>query len=358
MALPASISATDVDLTVAPVSFAVIGAGRIAGAYADAFASSDEVAVAAVADVAPAAAHALVEQLTATFTEPRPAPTTLTYSGDAEELADRLLDEGVEAALVTAPPDTHPSLTCALAARGLAVLCEKPFAPDPISARRMIAAAAQAGATMTVAAKFRYHEPLHFARELFSAGFLGPLHDFACTFASPVAMAGRWNARPEVSGGGVIADNGPHAFDLAHLCSGPIARVSAHGSDQHQSLGVEDEADIELEFMSGTTGRIHLSWNRPSPSDEFVHLSGTTGAVSVGWSALTLQPAAGPPSALDDSGYAKVACLRAELENFARAHRGLEPLAITSVDALATVEAVAAAYRSLQTGSWVPVPAC
>src|SRR5262249_31653141 len=55
-------------------------------------------------------------------------------------------------------------------------------------------------------------------------------------------------------------------------------------------------------------------------------------------------------------GYDKVQAFQSQLTNFARAVRGEEKLLITSEDALASVEVVAAAYRSMRKTTWTTVP--
>ena len=54
-------------------------------------------------------------------------------------------------------------------------------------------------------------------------------------------------------------------------------------------------------------------------------------------------------------GYDKVRCMRNQVENFCAALRGTEPLAITAADAIASVQVISAAYRSLELGDWVAV---
>ena len=54
-------------------------------------------------------------------------------------------------------------------------------------------------------------------------------------------------------------------------------------------------------------------------------------------------------------GYDKVAAMRAEILNFARALRGTEQLLITADDAIASVDVIAAAYRSITRRQWVAV---
>jgi predicted dehydrogenase len=55
------------------------------------------------------------------------------------------------------------------------------------------------------------------------------------------------------------------------------------------------------------------------------------------------------------TGYDKVAAMSAQLRNFCRAVTGDEELLITADDAIASVDVVAAAYRSMARNHWVAV---
>jgi predicted dehydrogenase len=51
-------------------------------------------------------------------------------------------------------------------------------------------------------------------------------------------------------------------------------------------------------------------------------------------------------------GYQKVQAFQRQIENFARAVRGVEPLAVADFDALASVEVICAAYSALRESQW------
>ena len=55
------------------------------------------------------------------------------------------------------------------------------------------------------------------------------------------------------------------------------------------------------------------------------------------------------------NGYHKAQAFRAEIDNFARAVRGEEQLLITWEDAIASVDVIEAAYRSLRESPWTGV---
>src|SRR5881397_1742172 len=125
-----------------PVRFALVGAGGIAQTYAQVFEDHSAARLVAVADVRLAAAQALAERFS--------CPSFSSY----QELLESA--PGFEAVIVCTPPITHEEIACAFLRRRIHVLCEKPFALDSASARRMIDTARAHGVKITMASKFRY----------------------------------------------------------------------------------------------------------------------------------------------------------------------------------------------------------
>ncbi|HKB40212.1 MAG TPA: Gfo/Idh/MocA family oxidoreductase [Gemmataceae bacterium] len=326
-----------------PLRCALVGAGRIAQSYAHALAGCHELRPVAVVDVNAEAARAVARLL------------GCSACASAEELiATR---PGLEAVIVCTPPSTHRNLCGLFVRQGWHVLCEKPFSLDVRSARTMLAAARKAGVLLTMASKFRYVADVIEARILVRSGLLGEVVLFENVFASRVDMSRRWNADPAVSGGGVLIDNGTHSVDLLRFFLGPLAEVQAVEGKRVQQLAVEDTVRIFVRSAQGVLGSIDLSWSINKEQDAYLTIHGSQGTLSVGWKESKYRLHASPEWVVFGKGYDKVQAFRRQLVNFARAIRGEEALVISAEDALASVEVVAAAYRSLRHSHWTAVPA-
>jgi predicted dehydrogenase len=322
------------------VAFGLIGAGGIAQSYLQIFSGLTEARITAVADVRLDAAASAAEAL------------GCDAFGSWEELADRAT---VDAVLICTPPATHAEIALHFLARGIAVLCEKPFAVDLAAAREMAAASEATHTLLTMASKFRYVQDVIRAKSILTSGILGDIILFENVFASRAKMANRWNSDRAVSGGGVLIDNGTHSVDIIRYFLGPIAEVLAVEGKRVQTLAVEDTVQLFVRAASGVRGTIDLSWSLDKERDSYIEIYGSNGTVRVGWKESKFRQATSHDWVVFGSGYDKIGAMRAQVENFCRALRGREQLLITVEDAIASVAVIEQAYRSLDSSRWVRV---
>lgn len=322
--------------------FALIGAGAIAKAYVAVFAAFAHAKVVAVADPNAQRAREVADALD--------CPAFRSHGELLEEVP-------CDAAVICTPPATHVQVALDLVEQGIPVLCEKPLAIDLASARKLVNAAAIDGVPLTMAAKFRYVDDAIRAKTIVDSGDLGELVLFDNIFASRVPMAGRWNADPAVSGGGVLIDNGTHSVDIARYFLGSISEVMAVKARRVQDVPVDDTTQMLIRSDDGVCGTIDLSWSIDMQADRYISIYGSEGTINVGWHESKYRPAGSADWIKFGDGYDKVEAMRAQLTNFCQALRGREQLLITAEDALASVAVIEAAYASMASSAWVPVDA-
>jgi predicted dehydrogenase len=325
----------------APLRIALLGAGRIGGDWLAALdASRAEVELVAIVDAD--------ERARAAAAAGRDVPHFALA-------ADAWRETAPAAARVATPPVTHESLVTELLDRGAHVLCEKPLATNAASASRMVHASHRAGCRLMMASKFRYVPDVVRAQELLAQGVLGELVLLENSFCARVPMAGRWNAEPGISGGGVLIDHGAHSADLVRCFLGPIVRVFAHPCRRVQPLAVEDTVRCLFESVRGALAAVDLSWSLAKELDHYLLLHGSNGTLQLGWRGSRWRAAGDAAWTGFGTGYDKRAAFAAQLANFAGTVRGSEPARITPEDALESVRVIDAAYRSLRSTRWVPV---
>lgn len=322
------------------LTLGIIGAGRIASAHAEVVGSCDEIEVVGVADVHPAAAASMALEL-----------DCAAYSSHVE-LADMAQPDAV---VICTPPASHADIAIEMLERGVHVMCEKPLAVSAVDARHMIQTAELRGVVLTMASKFRYVEEVLQGREILQTGAIGEVILVENTFASRVDMSSRWNSHPEVAGGGVLIDNGTHSVDLVRFTVGPVAEVLAVEGIRAQGLEVEDTAQLFLRGENGARATVDLSWSLDKEREWYLELYGSDGTIQVGWKRSRYRLSDSEGWIEFGNGYRRAQAMRDQLANFAGAILGTESLAITAVDALASVEVVEAAYRSMAQDDWVPV---
>lgn len=327
-------------MTRAPMRLALIGAGAVSYSYVQALRGWEAARIVAIADVRPQAARALAEDV------------GCAAYGSHEKLAE---DAGVDAVIVCTPPNTHPDVCHAFIARGINVLCEKPLSIDSRDASQMIQAAMAAGVIFTMASKFRYVDDVIRAKSLVASGLLGDIVLFENTFTSRVDMSRRWNSDPAIAGGGVLIDNGTHSVDIVRYFLGPIETVTAIEGRRVQGLTVEDTVRLFARARSGVLASIELSWSLHKELESYIDIYGSNGTIRVGWRESRYRPLSSPDWIVFGRGYDKIRAFRRQVENFCHAVRGDGSLLINPEDALASVQVIEAAYKSMRRSDWVAV---
>jgi len=319
--------------------FGLVGAGGIAQAYAQAFNESECCDLVAVADLREESAAALAE----------------IAGGKAYSDYTQLADVELDAVIIATPPATHPEIACFFMERGTPVLCEKPLTTNVADAEKMIAAAEKAGVQFTMASKFRYCDDVIKAKGILASGMLGDVLQFENAFTAKVDMSKRWNSDASISGGGVLIDNGTHSVDIIRYFLGGIDSVLVVDAGGTQGLSVDENVKMFAKTREGVTASVDLTWGINKELPYFISIYGTAGTLHIGWRESKYKLTSSPDWTIFGKGYDKVASFKGKIENFSDALRGKEELFIKPSDALASVQVIEAAYKSMNQNLWQPV---
>ncbi len=316
----------------------IIGLGRAGRIHLEAWRAMTGAQVTAVSDRAPAIRRWAREEGLPIYTNP----------------LDMIARAPLDAVSICTPPIHHAPLAIAALERGLDVICEKPLAVGGREALRMLRTAAREKRHLLLATKFRHVPDVIAARGLIAGGEIGEPVAFEIDFSSMVDMSRRWNAKRAVAGGGVIIDNGCHAFDIVNFLFGTVARVQATRLKPVQNIGVEDSATIVVAAGRGLVGRIELSWSLNTGRETYLTVYGSKGTIEVGWRGSRLRVAGQEPRPIGP-GYHKGMAHQRMMEAFrAVVQQGRQPW-ITPGEVMRTVATVEAAYRSMRSGGWATV---
>lgn len=222
----------------------IVGCGEIAKYHLKGY-TENKVPVVGVADVNPEATAAMASNLP-----------------DAKVFADHraLIDSGaVDIVSICVPPAFHEEVAVYALERGVHVLCEKPFAHTPESARRIVAAAEQSAALLMCAFRHRFLPAVRKLRELLDD--IGPPVLFHNTFGGPLLhLKEKWFARREISGGGALIDTASHSVDLFRFLAGEIEEQCGFQHRHQEGIEVEDAGILALRSESGCLGSLCATW--------------------------------------------------------------------------------------------------
>jgi predicted dehydrogenase len=283
-------------------------------------------------------------------------------------LAD-LARGGAEAVAISTPAATHVTLTQQALRLGLAVVCDKPFAPDADSARQTVRLAEQLDVPLTVYQNRRWDSDFLTLRELLTNGSLGTLTVFESRFERF-----RPQSSPRAAGGGTLLDFGSHLADQALVLAGPVRGVYAEMHYHADTAGLDDDVFVTLTHASGVRSHLWGSLRQGAPGPRF-RAAGTDGAYvvqDVDGQEDALRSGASPASMGNRWGAEPPErwghLRRGEADEpvpsahgawnlfypaFAEAVRGAGPVPVDPWDAVATAAVLDAARASARTGQVV-----
>jgi predicted dehydrogenase len=168
-------------------------------------------------------------------------------------------------------------------------------------------------------------------------------------------MVDRWNSNKEISGGGVLIDNGSHSADIARYLLGPIVDVQAQPGLPNQGLPVEDTVRVQFMTKSGVLGTFDLSWSITKDSKNYIQVYGSEGTLQVGWKGSRYCQDGSTKWIPFGTGYDKTKAFASQHANFIGTLKGREKPIITAEDSLASVQVVETAYRSGSQNNWLRI---
>lgn len=319
------------------VRFAIVGAGKIAKAHAEAFKRVKHAKLVAICDINPEAAQSLANIVD--------CPSYDNYQTMVEA-------EVIDTVLICTPPATHADICRFFLNNRIHVLCEKPLSIDYPSALQMVETAQHKGLLLTMASKFRYVQDVIQAKNFITSGKLGQIIRVENTFTGKVQMSSSWHNNSSISGGGVLIDNGTHSVDILRYLLGEIRAVQVVEGKRIQGLNVEETIQMSTLNKNGVVGDITLSWSFNAHVSDFLKVYGSEGVLSVGWQASSYHMYSQGDWVVFGNGYDKLQALGDQIDNFALAMSNKESLRITSEDALAAVKVIATAYKALEQNQW------
>ena len=329
-----------------PVTFGIIGAGRIGKLHADNLLSRvDGARLKAITD----------PFLDEDWAASRNIPLT---GKDHRILLD---DPEIDAILIGSPSAEHAQQMIECAEAGKHIFCEKPIALDPEIIRNALAEVDKSGVKLQVGFNRRFDPNFSAVQHQVASGALGDPHIIRITSRDPAPPPAEYVA----GSGGMFLDMTIHDFDMARfLSSSEVTEVHAYGAvlvdPEIGKAGDIDTAVISLKFANGALGIIENSRKAVYGYDQRVEVFGAKGTAMADNNTPTSMVVLNESGTIRDKPLYffleryKTAFV-AEMQSFVDAIREDKPTLVSGKDGLVPVLIAMAAKESLKTGKPVQV---
>jgi predicted dehydrogenase len=199
---------------------------------------------------------------------------------DADELLSRIGD-AIDLLVIATPNRLHVPVARRALTRRIAVVMDKPLAPDAASAAALVDDFHAAGVPFTVFQNRRWDGDFLTVRRLVESGELGDVTRFESRYERfrPRVDAGAWRELADAGeGGGLLLDLGAHLVDQALTLFGSPTRVYAEIDVRRPGAQVDDDVFVALEHAGGVRSHLWMSAIAPV-GGRSLRASGTRGGV-------------------------------------------------------------------------------
>ena len=329
-----------------PVTFGIIGAGRIGKLHAD--------------NLLRRVDGARLKAITDPFLdEDWAASRNIPLTGKDHRIL--LDDPEIDAILIGSPSAEHAPQMIECAEAGKHVFCEKPIALDPEIIRNALAEVDKSGVKLQVGFNRRFDPNFAAVQQQVASGALGAPHIIRITSRDPAPPPAEYVA----GSGGMFLDMTIHDFDMARfLSSSEVTEVHAYGAvlvdPEIGKAGDIDTAVISLKFANGALGIIENSRKAVYGYDQRVEVFGAKGTAMADNNTPTSMIVLNESGTIRDKPLYffleryKTAFV-SEMQAFLDAIREDKPTLVSGKDGLVPVLIAMAAKESLKTGKPVQV---
>lgn len=201
-----------------------------------------------------------------------------TYTDAAAMLEAETLDFADVATTVA----SHRPLVELTAAKGLATICQKPFADTIADGAAMVEACREAGVPLMVHENFRWQSPIRAVKDCLASGAIGMPFWGRVSFRSAhdVYTAQPYLATDEKF---IIQDLGIHMLDIVRFLLGDVARIAASTRRVNPKIRAEDVATMMLIHEQGATSIVDCSYatalERENFPESLIEIDGSEGTL-------------------------------------------------------------------------------
>jgi len=171
-----------------------------------------------------------------------------------------LFSQKLDILFVCTPNCFSPEISIKAMGLGIHVFCEKPPGRDVQDIKNIIAHEKN-GVKLMFGFNHRFHPGIVKAKVIVDSGRFGRIINLRGLYGKSggISFKKSWRNNREISGGGILLDQGIHMLDLfSHFC-GDFEEVKCFTSDDFWKFAVEDNAFVILQNRKGQSALCHSS---------------------------------------------------------------------------------------------------
>ena len=173
-----------------------------------------------------------------------------------------LLKEKLDILFVCLPNDIAAEVTIQGLEHNMHVFCEKPPGRNVEDIERVVEVEKKnPKLKLKYGFNHRYHDSVRMALDIINSGELGEVINIRGVYGKSriVSFAGGWRSKRDISGGGILLDQGIHMLDLMRLFSGEFIEVKSFVENSYWNHDIEDNAFAIMKDTRGRVAMLHSS---------------------------------------------------------------------------------------------------
>ena len=194
------------------------------------------------------------------------------FSSDSDERGIKMFNnykdlfkEPLDAIFICMTNDVASKVTIEALECGFHVFCEKPPGQNVKQIKDVIKVEKKnPRLKLKYGFNHRYHDSVREAIAVVKSGELGSVIDLNAVYGKSKVITATgpnadWRSKREISGGGILLDQGIHMVDLLRLFSGEFRYINSFISNKYWKYDVEDNAYALMKTDNGIVALLHSS---------------------------------------------------------------------------------------------------
>ncbi len=190
--------------------------------------------------------------------------------------------EKLDFADVATTVPSHRPLVELTASKGVAAICQKPFADTMDDGAAMVEACRKAGVPLMVHENFRWQSPIRAVKDCLTSGEIGTPFWGRVSFRSAYDV---YSGQPYLATDEkfIIQDLGIHILDIARFLLGDVTRLAASTKRVNPNIRAEDVATMMMLHGQGATSIVDCSYasalERENFPESLIEIDGSEGTL-------------------------------------------------------------------------------